>query len=265
MLRDPKIHPDFELEINVRHAEGAEISANGASTQLIASAKLKAFPLSLQQWLAVHRETDLVQKEWMQDCVECDGEAKGFEQLFASYLRLVLCPSLLPVKLEAHKLRNFSVCSKSPIAGLNGGGVLMIESDFPAGVAALAAEVKTIEDQSKSQEFVPRQLEPKATLMNGGSTAFFITPSGLGPNFVDGTVVAKTDVPVPRWLVPLSLWKRVIALSFSKTLTKIHERVVQRWEDLDFDKRIAALPELYQETAKIAENASRRSNPQEPN
>merc|ERR1712048_1076846 len=105
-------------------------------------------------------------------------------------------------------------------------------SDSAEGVAALAAGANNTEDIAQNSGLVPRQLEPKANLMNGGSAAFFVTPSDVGSNFIDCTVVAKADIPVPRWLVPLSLWKRVIAGVFSNTFTKLNERVVQRWGDL---------------------------------
>lgn len=66
---DPEIDENFQADIQFRYAAGAERDPKGPSMQIIVCGILSNFPLDIQKFISVYRETDLYQKEWMAERV----------------------------------------------------------------------------------------------------------------------------------------------------------------------------------------------------
>lgn len=234
---DPKIHPNFGGEILIRLAEGSERDPKGPSTQIIACGFLDSYPLDIARFVSVYRETDLYRKEWAADCEKCEGEVGDAEMLYGCLSRFINSSPIMPVKFDIITVREFAVCTKSPIPG-RGPGVLV--SDFSPPADSKFFQGWKIPDTYK-----------RSVRVSGIETVLYFTPRLDDPSQVDIFAFAKAAVPIPQWLLPLSLLKRFFANHFLTLFSCLKTCVADHWGKWEYQDRIAANHELYQAISNL--------------
>jgi len=100
----------------------------------------------------------------------------------------------------------------------------------------------------------------RGTVRMGGNRVKYVTPSDVGPNMCSADFYNKLGLPLPSWLVPLSLLVKVFADTVMKTMRLWKEHVADRWEELDYDARIAADPMFYGPIMAMEQDQLKRRN-----
>jgi len=238
LIEDPAIGADFKADIKIRFAEGAEREPKGASTQLITCGHLTSFPMDLDRFVSVYRETDIYQKDWIADCESCEGKVAGPEQMYSALSKIVNSSPILPVKLEVLTVREFAVCPKSPLPG-RGPGVLVMDMSAPVDASTFAGWD------------LPTPLR-RTTRLSGLGLILYFTPRSDKPGHCDVFAFAKAGAPLPQWLVPLSLLKRFFANHFLSVFKAIKNHIVDDWDNLKYGDRITKSPDFYNAIARLA-------------
>lgn len=231
VLRDPAVGSDFLAHIHTRFADAKEREAGGPGTQLIVCGQLFRFPMALDRFVSVYRETDLYRKEWIADAERCEGGTSGPEQLYSSYSHIVNSSPILPVRIEVLTLREFAVCANAPLTG-HRAGVLVSDMSPPPNAAECCGWP------------LPAQPKKSIRLSNIGIVLYFV-PNEVKPECTDVFAFARAGVPVPQWLVPLSLIKNFLANHFLSVFKAIRLNIVNHWPELGYGDRIAACPDFY--------------------
>jgi hypothetical protein len=238
IIEDPAIGPDFRADIKIRFADSAERDPNGASTQLITCGILAGFPMDLERFVSVYRETDIYKKEWIADCESCEGQVAGPERLYSALSKIVNSSPLLPVKLEVLTVREFAVCHKSPLPD-RGPGVLVMDMSAPVDASSFAGwELPA----------PPR----RTTRLSGLGLILYFTPRNDKPGHCDVFAFAKAGAPIPQWLVPLTLLKRFFANHFLSVFKAIRSHIADNWDNLEYGDRIAKCPQFYETISRLA-------------
>mmetsp|Transcript_171236 Transcript_171236/g.549014 ORF Transcript_171236/g.549014 Transcript_171236/m.549014 type:complete len:430 (-) Transcript_171236:65-1354(-) len=244
-ITDPNIHPEFHGDIRIRFAEGAERDPHGPSTQIITYGSLTAYPMDLEEFVSVYRETDLYEKEWVADCEQCEGKVGGPEKLYSAYSRFINSSPLMPTRLEILTVREFAVCTKSPVPN-RGPGVVVVDMSPPSDAKTFAGW--PMPDPVK-----------RITRMSGVGLILYFTPRKDKPGFCDVFAFAKAAAPLPQWLVPLSLLKRFFANHFVSLFRAIKNFIKDDWEKLGYKDRISGKPDLYESISDIKRMLSQAS------
>jgi len=234
-VQEKSIGPQFLSDIYLRFAQGKERDPKGSSTQLVICGYLQAFPCELDKFISVYRETDLYMKEWIADCERSEGQVHGIENLFAAMSHIVNASPILPMKLQVVSIRNFAVCSQSPFNAQlpdRGPGVLVMDFGVPA-------------DATKHAGFDLPQHVHRAVRLAGMSMILYFTPRADLPGHCDVFAFGKTGVPVPQWLVPLSLLKRFLSHHFLSVFIAIKTHIVNNWDSLAYAERMQNCPTFY--------------------
>lgn len=245
-IRDPKVAKDFLITMDLRFAQGEEHDKLGPTSQMIAKVKMVSFPARVTQWIALQREVDLFKKEWIKDCDKMENIVGDHaHQLSSVLMHIILAPFLLPFRLEEVLIREFSVCSEAPVHGMlpedRTPGVLLMESNPPEKVN----HFEEWEVPAKGGRIVRMR----------STKVLYITSSGAG-NMCDIVAAARLGFPVYRQILPLDLLKRVLIDLFRESVRRLKEQVFDCWNEMEFDKRIAADPEFYDAVAKSELTAS---------
>lgn len=233
------------MEMKLRHAEEHERDPNGASTQLISMATCKNFPIALEKAIAFERETDLMRKEWLQDCRRTSGEVTGPENLMTSLMHAEISSPLMPVVLDAVQLRRFVVCQTAPCAGV-GPGVLKTEISPPS-------------DAETHEGIAIPKPGPRVIRMEAKNYVYFMP--GRRPDVTEVVIVGELGMPLPSWMVPLGLLSRFASDFITKTFIMVKEDVYDHWKDWQFDERIAANDNFYGSIAKLSSPTAARAMP----
>jgi hypothetical protein len=270
-IRDPKIGPDFQLEMKLRFAKDAEREANGPSAQLIVSSECRGFPLRLSQFVAFHCESDLCQKEYIKDCTSLEAMSGNPCECAPAFVYTQLSPALLPFRVEELLARDFAVCpdgapfarfcsemtrtrSKEVLDSLGSspwsrGGVLIAENNPPDGVT----------------EFEGHKVPPTrrgVVRVTGTEKTIFASRNELRPECTDIVAAVRMGLPVPEWLIPLELLKRFVSDIFRESLRRVKANVVDHWGELGYNERMAARQEFYGRIVAIEEASG--AKPAEP-
>jgi len=237
VIQDRAIGPDFSADIKIRFAEGGERDPNGASTQLITCGHLTSFPMDLDRFVSVYRETDIYQKQWIADCESCEGEVAGLEKMYSALSKIINSSPLLPVRLEVLTVREFAVCPTSPFPD-RGPGVLVMDMSAPIGASNFAGWE------------LPTPLR-RASRLSGLGLILYFTPRRDQPGHCDVFAFAKAGAPVPQWLIPLSLLKRFFAHHFLSVFKAIKNHIVDDWDNLEYGNRITKCPDFYSSISRL--------------
>lgn len=237
-LHEPEVHQDFRLVMKLRHASSSERDPSGASTQLIISTKAIGFPLALTKIMAVHSQVNLLRKEWIKDCERLIGKPGGPDRLHTAVLSSLVSPKLLPVSVEDFFIRNFILQHEAPDWKDSRPGVMVMESSPPEGMTHF--------DDFEFPK--PRRAVVRIT---GTEKLNLFMPGINGPDFTDVLSSVRLNLPVPSWLISLDLLKRFLADIFSNSLRMIKANIVDQWSQLEFEKRMAMYPELFEQIQGI--------------
>jgi len=231
-IKDPVIGSEFLADIRMRFLEVAERDREGPSTQICICGQLSRFPLCLEQFISVYRETDLYQKDWIADCERCEGEVAGPERFYSALSRIINSSQLLPCRLDVLTVREFATCDTAPLSGRRS-GVLVMDMSPP----------------SDSREFaswqMPPHLEKKSVRLSGVGLILYFMPSEGRPEWCDVFAFARCAAPLPQWIVPLSLIKRFLAGHFISVFKAIRVHIADRWAELRYQERIAGCQDFY--------------------
>jgi len=244
-VKDPKISKDFVLNFSMRMADSSEFEAGGPSSQIIVRGEVSRFPVSLVHFMLLQTEADLARKEWMKDCESIRAWPGGETQLFRVLVQVLLAPMLLPFRLQETFLRTFSVCDQSPFRSGELGrssqsGVVLMEANPPQG-------------QTEYEGWtLPAPAHKRALTLRGTLKMLYATPTA-DPNAVDVFAAARVGVPVSPYIVPLELFKRILAELMRESFSRIKEKVIDNWQAYDFDAREAANPAFYEQFRRMHE------------
>eukprot|EP00928_Gymnodinium_smaydae_P054089 TRINITY_DN37921_c0_g1_i1.p1 TRINITY_DN37921_c0_g1~~TRINITY_DN37921_c0_g1_i1.p1 ORF type:complete len:552 (+),score=98.12 TRINITY_DN37921_c0_g1_i1:107-1762(+) len=237
-VHDKSISQDFQADIYLRFAQGAERVPDGQSAQLICNGVLKSFPMGMTEFVSIYRETDLYKKEWLADCECCEGSVGGPEKLYSAYSRFLNSSPLMPRKLEIVTVRDFAVCPQAPING-QPAGVMVMDSSAPTG----------------SSEFggfaIPGPLA-RTTRIADIDTMLYFSPSKEHPGTVDVFATAYFGAPIPQWIIPLTLVKKFFANHFLSVFKAIKTHISGDWDKLQYKDRISSSPQFYGLIQKLA-------------
>lgn len=230
-IKDPAVGSDFLAEVHLRFAESGERDAGGPSTQLILCGQLFRFPMELAKFVSVYRETDLYRKEWIADAESCEGGTSGPEQLYSSYSRIINASPILPIRLEVLTVREFAVCADAPLMG-HRAGILVSDMSPPPDVKEYCGWP------------LPAQPKKSVRLSNIGLFLYFV-PNEANACQTDVFAFCRAGVPVPQWLVPLSVVKSFLAHHFLSVFKAIKLNIANHWHELGYSDRIAGCPDFY--------------------
>jgi len=240
-IKDTKISASFNIDCGVRFAEGKEYEVGGASSQMILRAHATGYPIDMGRYLLLQREVDLARKEWIKDCESLRGRLGGHDQLSGGLVHVVLAPALLPFKLQESFIRSFAVCEEPPVSALgtdwSGPGLMILEENPPEDVKEYAGW----------ELFTPHK---RAIQLRGTSKLFYVTPNADGTG-IEVKANVRFGIPVSSWILPLNLFKKVVAEMLRESLRRIKEEVLDKWEEYDFDKRELACPEFFMESRAV--------------
>jgi len=261
-IRDPKIGPDFQLEIKLRFAKDSEREANGPSAQLVVSSECRGFPLRLSQFVAFNCEAELCGKENIKDCTSLKSTSGNPSECSPAFIHSQLSPALLPFRVEELLARDFAVCpkgapftrfcsamtrsrSKDVLDSLGSspwsrGGVLITENNPPDGVT----------------EFEGFKVPPTrrgVVRLTGTPKTIFCSRNDRRPDCTDIVAAVRMGLPVPEWLIPLDLLKRFVSDIFRESLRRVKANIVDHWAELGYNERMAARPEFYGRIVAIEE------------
>merc|ERR1712008_53342 len=224
--------------------DASEREKGGPSTQLIMTGQLSSFPLALERFVSVYRETDLYQKEWIADCKKCDGKVGGPERLYSSLSYIVNTSPILPMSLEVVTVRDLAVCRQAPLSGRKP-GVLVMDMSPPSGASEFGGW--TLPDHCKKKRCI--------RLSNFDVILYFVPNEANPAEACDIFAFARMGAPIPQWLVPLSLLKRFLAAHFISVFKAIKVHITEQWDALKYGERIGSCPHLYGSIAELRSTA----------
>lgn len=237
---DPEIYRDYHFQLKLRHADANEFDQQLGGTQLVSCCQVTNFPMDMVSRMALEYETDLFKQKWLKDCELWETFRGGPEQLYSNFIRLRLAPKIAPLRIEDVMVREFSVCETSPFPGLPP-GVLKVESVVP----------------DDATEFEGWSVPPptKGVTRMGNTKMFYITPSETG-NCVNVLIMARVNLSIPRWLIPLNLVKRFVAGQISNAMKQVREQILPHWAEFGYADRVASCPELYDHFRRLSYSSS---------
>lgn len=239
IVKDPKISKDFVLNFSMRMADSSEFEAGGPSSQIIIRGQVSKFPVSLLHFMLLQTEADLARKEWIKDCETIRAWPGGPMQLFRVLVQVLIAPALLPFRLQETLLRTFAVCDRPPfnpgdLGSASQPGVIVMEVNPPAGETEYEGWT------------LPASAHKRAVSLRGSMKMLYVTPT-TDPNAVDVFATARVGVPVSPYLVPLSLFKQLVAELMRESFSRLKEKVIDNWQEYDFDRREAANHAFYEQ------------------
>merc|ERR1712216_399999 len=151
-------------------------------------------------------------------------------------------------RLQETFLRTFSVCEEPPFSSGTSGsaqqpGVLVLEANPPQGIEEYEGWT------------LPASAHKRALSLRGTLKTLYVTPTA-DPKAVDVFAAVRVGIPVSPYMVPLDLLKRVIAELMRESFSRIKEKVIDKWQDYDFDAREAANPAFYKQFRLMHERRS---------
>jgi len=235
-LKDADLGEHFRMEVAMRLAEAAERDKDGPATQLIAKVTMSGWPQPASNFLALERETDLFQKEFMADCKFSTGIPGELDQLMSCMGHLQVRPALLPINFEYVFFREFAVCPSGLLPGLSS-GALEIESNLPLN----------------KSEFEGWKIPPAkfGNVRSESKQIKHIAPTEGHPELTTITIFSKDGIPLPGWMLPLKFLMKLAIDLCLKTFKRIKEKVVDKWEELPYSDRTKASRKLYDALAGI--------------
>lgn len=235
-IRDPSIGEHFKCEFRIRFAKGEEVEKDGETSQLIARATVSNWPQSLQNWVALERETDLCRKEYVQDCKSVRGTPGGPEQMMSAMLNAIVRPMLMPFKFDAVMARDFSVCADGQIPGFPR-AVLQLEQSLPKG----------------EREFEGWTIPPEkwGNIRVSSKIAKVFVPSTVHVNCSTMVLGARIGVPLPKSMVPLGMLKMMMLDVFSKSFQLLKRQVLDSWGSTGYPARIEQARAFYGAVAAL--------------
>jgi len=236
-IHDPQVDKNFRADIQVRFAVGSERDKGGPSAQIITCGMISNFPLDVHRFVALYRETDLYQKEWMLDCELSNGKVAGLENMYAASSHIVNSSPLLPMKVDVLTIREFIICS-DPLFPDRDPGVLIVDASPPQDMTSFAGSG------------LPQQA-PRSVRISSMCLVMYLTPSRGRPGYSDVFVIAKAGLPVPEWILPLTLIKKFLANYYVNGFRSAKAHIVDKWADLDYERRIMGCPDFYESATGI--------------
>merc|ERR1719321_2180083 len=91
---------------------------------------------------------------------------------------------------------------------------------------------------------MPAAAHKRSVALKDTQKMFFATPNA-DRSGIDVSAALRVGLPVPSWMLPLSLVKRVVIELLRETFVRVKERVLDRWHEFDFDARELRSSELY--------------------
>mmetsp|Transcript_82177 Transcript_82177/g.145017 ORF Transcript_82177/g.145017 Transcript_82177/m.145017 type:complete len:527 (-) Transcript_82177:63-1643(-) len=239
---DPEITPTFEVNLWLRRAEGSEIDSNGPSTQLYVFARISSTGLSLTQEAAVMREVDLLQPSFFKAMKHISGVRGGADQLSSSMIQIVEKTRF--GFFENQAIREFAKCDSSPFKGLDTGpGILILQHSLPT-------------DVSSFEGWIRKPSFPTAKPQTSKNMTFISTASKSGKaNCSDIYIFWKVSLPIPQWLLPLTLVRSLLTPILTAGFKKGKQNLVNPFQSLGFNERIkddAAFYAAFQEMERAA-------------
>jgi len=235
-IRLPDLGEHFRMKIALRFAQGDEYDKKGPTTQVISRVTVDGWPMKLHAAMALERETDLIQKEWIPDCKFSHGTVGGPEQLMSAMIHQVIRPALLPISFEHLATREFAVCREAPFPGFSP-GVLVVEESLPRGELV----------------FEGWRIPPEKAMYVRMSALVIkhIAPSAEFPGLSTMTLIVKAGVPVSKFMVPLGLLKKIAFQMIPKALKSLKDNAIDRWEQSGYNERVAGSRDFYETIAAL--------------
>jgi len=200
-------------------------------------------PLDRVRWVAMLYEADLMVPSLFQDVVSIHGITGGEEQLFNRYVRVIMKPPVfLGKKFCNDIIGEFTLCPNPPAAFSDlGPGILLYEFSAPA-------------DAKKCEGF-DIQEQPRGISRAEAKSMTYACPSKEEKGTLTLVTVLKLDLPVPQWMVPLSLGAKIFVTIARENLKKWKAHLVDTWETQhDLQRRLTqgSAVSLYKAIESIA-------------
>merc|ERR1711908_11885 len=118
------------------------------------------------------------------------------------------------------QVREFAVCSEVAPLDDQPPGVLMLETNPPNELGEL--EGWRLPDPDKG------------CLNMTGQKLWYFSPNSQNPTLSNAIVFFRGGAPMPRWMVPLGLIKRIFADFLTQSLLGIKNNIIDHWDALQY-------------------------------
>jgi cell fate (sporulation/competence/biofilm development) regulator YlbF (YheA/YmcA/DUF963 family) len=231
---EPRAGPHTRAHVTGRWLKGSERDPKGPSSQAVLVTKLSNVPLSIDQFVCLIMETDLMRPEFFQDIKSVQGAPGSKDNLYNAYHHMITVPSLFPLlKLCGDSLVGFTVCTKppEPLKHL-GPGVLINLRAVPAGVK----HYKGFDIVSKPARAIRLEV----------GTFHYCSWSSEVEGTMDITTYSTAGAPLPQSMFPLHVASKLILGMARGNLIRWREKVAEHLNKNErYAARIAASPEFY--------------------
>lgn len=239
-LVEPTIGKHFRVKCSMRFLEPTELKEGMGFNQVIFRVDIENWPQSVEDHVALDRETDLYRQDMIEDCKGAVGEVGGPDRFMSSMLYYKLRPAMVPLNLDCAVLRHYVVCDQSPMAGLSP-GVFVIE-ESPDGFDGATCEGFAI----PAARFATKRL-------------CFRNVKYFSPSVHEGcstqTLVGHAGLPAPKFMLPLSLMNKILISTTLKSFLRFKSKCVDRWEEAGFSKRVSASTDFYGAVVSAAQQS----------
>lgn len=238
-VHDSAIHPQFEVNMQLRFLEAHEKNPDGPATQILFVGSIRNFPCSLEEYAAVDKEIDLLNKEHIKNCEFFTASQGGSEKLHSVFQRTQIHVPLLRMRFDEIVVRDFAVCpSGLPLEGCSHPGYVVVDSSPPKELLG------------GTWEGWQMPAPVKGVYRTSCERMFCRYPSVALPGGVDMRFCISLGVPVPSWAVPLKMAKRVFA-NFVKDIAVETFELVKSFEAIGFRDRLERVEDFYGQIREI--------------
>jgi hypothetical protein len=237
---EKRVGDHFRMTVKIRVLEKDERNPKGESTQVVFCISLINWPMPVEDFVALDRETDLIRKEWIQDCREVNGKPAGRDQLMSTMYHYKIRPALVPIAFEFLMLKEYAVCSTPAVEGFPP-AVFVVEDTPPTQATYEGFELPLPTGSTKRITF---------------RTIKSFTSSEEHPGCSNQVIVTRAGANIPSWMLPTSLARDIILDTTMKTFIAFKEKAVGKWAENGYTDRQANARCFYDSVRSLSEWSS---------